>query len=246
MATLTISALLTLLDSIAAGVARFESGIGVSGSVANTTAKGAANNVATLLAVADATVETDLLSVFGARAAAVVAASLYGALYGAALQRALDRHYGSVAGLNAALATAGVRVHPDLRKIGFQIDAPNAFCATVVDPVASYVVTGAGAGTFTAGSDLDTTVYGKANLSVVVTHAIGGVNLVATLSLKRIEGTRETRTVTMPALSLIGASVAIGTPGADMYVGVTSVTVAGGTAGDAFKVVSGIERTVAL
>jgi len=245
---LSSSTLLTLLDSMAKGVSLFESSVGVLGSEANTVSKGAANNVATLAAVSDITVQADLGRVFQARATAVRAAALYRGLGGSVVQRALDRHYGeSGAGsLNAFLTSAGIRVHPDLRKIGMQVDAVNAFAATAVDPMASFAVTGSGAGTYTAGTDIDTTLYGKANLVVKPTALVGAATITATLTLRLLDGSQETKTVSLPSGTASGTAIEIGTPGTDMYVGVDGISITGGTNGDAFKVVSTVERTVTL
>ncbi len=146
---LALNTLLTVLDSIAKGVEVLEGAVGT-GSESGSVSLGAANNVTMLAAVADSVVQADLMAAFVARASNVKQTVIERALIGGPVQRALDRHYGEAYGsLNAFLANQGARVHPLLRNIGFQIDAANAFCPTAIDPVASFAVTGGGAGTFT-------------------------------------------------------------------------------------------------
>jgi hypothetical protein len=244
---LSAANLLTVLDSVAKGVSLFEAAEGVLGSEANTVGKGAANNLATLTALNDAAVQADLVSTFQARATLVLAGSLYRGLRGASLQRALDQHYGSAGGsLNAFLTTQGTRVHPNLRKIGMQIDATNAFTPTEVDLVASFAVSGSGAGTYTPGTSVETTLYGKANLVVRTTTGIGVAAIAATVTLRKMDGTTEAKVVNIPGGTLIGVDVAIGVAGTDMYIGVTNITITGGTNGDGFKVVALVERAIAL
>ncbi|HYE85649.1 MAG TPA: hypothetical protein VEA16_04810 [Vicinamibacterales bacterium] len=243
--SLALSPLLTVLDSVAKGVEILETAVGT-GSEANTVSKGAANNVTTLQAIADSALQADLMSVFVARAANVKQSVIERALIGASLQRALDRHYGEAYGsLNAFLANQDARVHPLLRNIGFQIDAPNAFCPTAIDPVASFVVTGSGAGTFTAGTAVDDTTYGKAHFRVRTTTLIGAAAIAATLTLTKADGSSETKVVNLPGSTASGTEFDVGLS-TDRYLACTSISITGGTAADAFKVISTVERTIAL
>jgi hypothetical protein len=247
MAELSASTLLTLLDSVAKQVLVCEGAFGLTGTEPGTVSLGAANNVATLQAVADAQVQADLSAVVRQRASVVKASVIALALYGPPLQRALDRHYGETSGsLGRFLQAQGARVHPALRAIGFQIDPLQAFCPVVVDPVASFVLTGAGVGTFTPGTAIDTTLYGKARMVLQTTTAIGAAPLTVSCAMKRENGTQETKVVSVPANTVNGAEFSIGTSGVDLYVSCTAITVSGGTAADAVKVKSQIERTVTL
>lgn len=246
MATLALSSLLTILDSVAKGVEIFETNVGLLGTEANTVAKGAANNVDTLEAIADSQVLAELLPAFTARATLVKAGVAERALIGAALQRALDQHYGLADGsLNDFLKAQDARVHPLLRNIGFQIDNANAFPPTAIDPVASFLVTGSGAGTFTAGSDVDTTFYGKAHMRVKATSVIGAASIAATCTMKKADGSTEAKVVNIPNGTALNTEFDIGVA-ADRYIGCASISITGGTNGDAFKVISQVERTLAL
>lgn len=246
MATLALSSLLTILDSIAKGVEIVETHVGVTGGEANTVALGAANNVETLEAIADSQVQTDLMAAFSARATLVKAGTIERALVGPAIQRALDKHYGAAYGsVNAFLKQSDARVHPLLRNIGFQIDNENAFPPAAVDPVASFLVTGAGVGAFTAGSDVDVTQYGKAHMRVRTTSVIGAAAIAATLTMTRADGSAENQVVNIAGATGNGVEFDIGAA-ADRYIGCLAIAITGGTANDAFKVISQVERVIAL
>lgn len=242
---LALATLLTVLDSIAKGVEVLEGSVGT-GSEAGTVSKGAANNVDTVMAVADSAVQADLMAALVARATNVKQAVVERALIGAPIQRALDRHYGDVyGGLNQFLANQDARVHPLLRNIGFQIDSTNAFCPTVVDPVASFVVSGSGAGTFTAGTAIDQSLYGKAHLMLRTTSVIGVAAIAVTLTLTRADGGSTTKVVNVPGGTLSGVEFDVGLT-TDRYLACTNISITGGTAGDAFKIITAVERSIAL
>ncbi len=239
------TALLTILDSLAKGYQILAAAVGASGADAGTVAKGAANNLATLIAQADEDVAADLIGPFRARADEVVAPTVgLGALWGRGLARALDGHYGSTGGLNKALAAAGARVHPDLRKLGIPIDAANAFDPNV-ETLGSFAVSGSGAGVYTPGSVVNRSLYGKANVVIHATTSIP-TGLTATLTLTKIDGSSETKAATFSGGSPSGTEVAIGTPGTDMYVACTAVTISGGAAAEAFSVLTQVERALTL
>jgi hypothetical protein len=247
MAELALSPLLTLLDSVAKQVEVCEGAFGLLGTETGTVSKGAANNVATIQAIADVQVQADLSAVVRQRASLVLAGVIGQALYGPPLQRALDRHYGATVGsLGRFLETQDARVHPLLRSVGFQIDPLRAFCPVVVDPVASFTLTGAGAGTFTAGTPIDTTQYGKARMVLEAETLIGASPITVSCAMRKENGTQETKVVTVPAGTASGTTFSIGTAGVDLYVACLSITVAGGTAADAVTVKSQIERVIAL
>lgn len=246
MATLAIASLLTLLDSVAKQVELCETAFGATGAEVGTIAKGGENNVATILAAADIQVQSDLASIVQGRALNLHAGVAERILHGAPLQRALDRHYGGVGGLNEFLVSEDERVHPLLRNIGFRIDPLRAFSPTVVDPVASFVLTGAGAGTFTYGSALNTDLYGKARMRLRTTTLIGASPITVTLSMKTEQNTVVLKQVVVAGGTASGTEADIGTAGVDLYIACVGITVAGGTAADGLKVLSQVERAIAL
>ena len=245
---LAAATLLVLLDSIAKGVEIAESALGVLGTEPGTVAGAAASNRDVLAALDDATVQEDLTPVFARRAVLVRSAALLSLLQGAMLNRALDAHYGGqdAGDLNRYLAAQNVRVHANLNRVGFQIDAKNVFPPTVLDPVARYEGSGAGTGDFIAGSDIDTTKYGEAGLEVVV-EVMGNAQRDIRATLKKFDGTTETRDVVVPANTAANTVIPIG-GGADRYIGVAGITTTNGsgTAADRLRVRSKVERVIAL
>jgi hypothetical protein len=245
VATLAITPLLTILDSLAKAVQIFAAAVGASGSDVSTVSEGAANNVVTLAdAVASSNDVAALVKEFQERATLVTTDALARTLQGERVQVALDAHYGGTGGLNRFLTAQGKRVHPDLRRLGIQVDAVNAFPPAIVT-LATFAVTGAATGTLTPGSDVDTGLYGKANTVVRTTTAIGSTTTV-TLTMKKLDGTTEQQLVTLPSGTASGVEFDIGTHGTDLYVGVSAIAVAGGTAGNGFAVRTEVERAIAL
>lgn len=246
---LAIGVLLPILDSVAAGVNLFGATMGVTGTENGTVSKSAADHRATLAAIDDYSIQVDLIAAFHDRATLLRGTSLYPVLQGGLIHRALDRHYGlsNNGNLNAFLKANDARVHPNLRLIGMQIDQENAFAPTVLDPVASYNGTGAEAGTFVAGSNIDTTQYGKSAMEVVV-GAMGVAARTLRLTMIKADNSTESKDVIVPGGSAVNSVVAIGAA-SDRYIGVSGITTApggGGQNGDVLRVRSKIERVIAL
>lgn len=220
----------------------FDTALGRTGVEAGTVSGAALANSGMLVALDDPTVQADLTPIAIRRAGMLTGEAMDIALHGAMVQRALDRHYGDVGGLNAYLKTNDLRVHENLRRVGFQIDAVNAM-PPQVDPVASYEGTAAGAGNFVAGSAIDNTKYGEAGLEVVV-DAQGAALRTIRLSVVNFDGTAETRDVVVPGNTVAGTVIAVA-PG--RFVKVTGITtIGGGTAADRYRVRSVVERIPAL
>lgn len=246
MSRLAVTPLLAILDSLAKGAEILDSALGEDSGDAGSVAAGAANNLATLFdQVDDADEIPQLIGAFDRRRALVTATALLPALQGARIGQALDTHYGGTGSLVRFLAQQDARVHPDLRRIGISIDAPQAFPPAVV-ALGTFAVSGAGAGTFTVGDAIDRAHYGKANVVVRTTSLIGAAAIVATLTLTRIDGTSTTQDVTIPGGTVSGDDIDVGVHGTDMFVACTLVTITGGTAGDAFAVRTEVERVLAL
>lgn len=241
---LAMNSLQTLLDSIAAEVPIVDGAIGVDGSVVGTVAYGAAQNLATLRAIADADVQADLMATLRQRAAVVTAPALYLAFGGRSVQRALDYHYSKFGAgdLNRQLTAFALRVHPNLRKLGFTLDAPNVFVSPTVDPIATYAVTGANAGALALITTIDENFYAPAALSLTTTAIIGANAIAVTLTLRDAAGAQSVQVVNVPANSANGTVIAI--PG--RHLGVVNITIVGGTNGDAFKVTAPSERAINL
>lgn len=243
MGVISVPVLTTLLDSLASGKLIFDAGMGVLGTEANTVSKAAYNDLSTLDAVADIDVQADLALIFRTRAGGVLAGSLYSALGAYNLWWALDRH---VSNLDAFLQTNNVRVSPALKALGFPL-SPEQILPPSVDPMATFAVSGSGAGTYAHVADVDTSLYGRAWLQLVTTSVIGAAAIVATVNGLQVDGVTPTsKSATIAGGSSSGTAVNLGTLGtqADSYDSVTSIAITGGTAGDTFKVISRVERTI--
>lgn len=250
MAVISTGTLTTILDSLASGKLIFDNSMGLTGTEANTTSKAAQNDLVTLAAVNDAQIEADLMPYFKLRGDTLNAPGLYIALGAFNLFWALEKHVANstqagVTGLDTYMNVNNLRASIHVQQLGFPLSAAQIM-PPKVDPMATFAVTGAGAGTYAHVADIDTTQYGRAWLQAVVTATIGTTGITATVNGTQIEGTVVSKSAVISANSSVGTTVNIGTLGvaADSFVGVTSVTIAGGTAGDAFKVVSRVERTI--
>lgn len=242
---LEITGLLTILDSVAKSVDILATAFGVEGIETDSISAGAAANRYLLETYPVTDVQADLVPAFARRAEMVRAGKVYVVLQGAMLQRALDRHYGfqGVGDLNGFLKWADARVHPNLKLIGMQIDSGNVFMPDIVDPVAVYEGTGAGVGTFTIGSTIDTTQYGNTQFEVFI-YQMGGSARTVRLHLKHFDETTETRDVVLPANAESGTVIDV--PG--RYVAVTNIETIGGGGGpyDVIRIRSVVERVIAL
>ena len=243
MGTIPNATLITLMDSLASGKLIFDNALGLTGTEADTTSKAAQNDDVTLAAVADADVLSDLIPAYTLRAATLLAANLYATLGAYNLWWALDKHLG---GMDQYLRDQNIRVSTHVQQIGFPLSAEQIM-PPAVDPMATFAVTGSGTGTYTHVADIDTTQYGRAWLDAVVTSAIGANAISATITGVQIDNTTVTsKQVTIAANSSVGTTVHVGTLGvqADSYDSLTNISITGGTSGDAFKVVSRVERTI--
>lgn len=245
MGTLSAANVRTLMDSVASAKLIFDAAVGATSSTANTVAKAAANDVATITAVADNDVQSDLAWWFRLRAQQTVASSLYTSLGAYNVWVALEKHVG---GLDTFLRTNNIRVAEDCKTLGFPLSAEQLL-SPVVDPMATFATTGSGAGTYTHVADIDTTRYGRAWLEVVVTSSSGlsASQITATVSGKQFDAvTTVSKQAVLTAASSFGKVVALGTVGvqADSYDFVTGISITGGSNGDAFKVRSVVERAI--
>lgn len=250
MGTISTSALTTILDSLASQKLIFDASVGTSSSQSNTVLKGAVNDVATITAQADNDVQADLASVFRTRTNAVHSTALYATLNAYNLWWVLDRHTAAsstagVTGLDTFLNTNNIRVSPAVVALGFPLAAAQILPPSV-DPMATFTVTGSGAGTYTHVANVDTTLYGRAWLQAVVTATVGATPIVAVVTGSQIDNTLVTKSATISANSSVGTAVNLGVLGvqADSFDAVTNIAITGGTAGDAFKVISRVERVI--
>ena len=98
---------------------------------------------------------------------------------------------------------------------------------------------------FTDGDAIDTSKYGKAFIKVKTTVGIGsGNDLVLTVTVKKIDGTTEEKTVTIPAGTSADTEFDVGDGVNDMYVDVVDCTASSGNSGDAVQFYSVYERAL--
>lgn len=239
---LTVGQLLTVLDSMAAGVAVFDAAMGATGAEAGTVSYGASRNIATLTAINDAAVQSDLVAAFMDRLSRTLSINIHMAISARQIQRALDAHLASSGGLSEFLKSNAVQAHYNLTRIGLILDPDVVFSPVAVDPMATFVLSGPGAGVFTPAGSIDPSQFGDAQLAVRTLTVIGGSNINATIHTLNRAGVDSAQIIQVPAGSAINARVALPTRG----IQVSSISVTGGTAADQFKVVSEVERAVAL
>lgn len=235
--------LITLLDSFATGKLIFDTSMGIIGTEANTTSKAAQNDETTLAAVADPQVQSDLMPSVKLRGDTLLAPNLYLTLGAYNLWWALDKHTG---GLDTYLNAQNIRASIHVKQLGFPLSAAQIMPPSV-NPMATVLVTGSSQATYTHVADIDTTQYGRAWVDVVVTSTIGANTITATVTGVQIDSVTVTnQQVTIAANSSVGTTVHVGTLGtqSNSYDSITHVSVSGGTAGDAFNVVSRVERTI--
>lgn len=248
MTTISSSDFLALVDSY--GKAYAELKLIPTDTHAGNVLTGASNNTDRVQALTDPQQQIDLLA--GAYAAETAAATPYAtaaSIWSTAVQN-LNRH---VSGFNTYLAAQGILVSPDFRELVNTILGSNVLSSAYVftptaTVLASEAVTGSGAGTFTAGTDVsttDNTGYGGAQVEVHTTSLIGAASIVATLTVTLFDTTSTTRNVTIPSGTASGDTVSVGTS-TDRIVACTAITFTGGTSGDAFEVRAIVPRTPAL
>ena len=150
----------------------------------------------------------------------------------AGLNSAIISHLGQ--DLNTWLGAGALRVHHLFRRGGnTAIQPANVFPPATI--LGSMAVTGSGAGTFTDGQAVNTSLYGGAQIELEVTgNPIGAADIVATVACVLAGGTTENRSGTIPNGSSVGFKLALGSA-ADRIVNITGITFTGGTNGDAFR-----------
>lgn len=245
MATIAASDFLALTDSLGKQYAELKLTPG--DTHAGNVLTGATNNAGRAQAYTDPQQVIDLLPTLYALEGA--AATLYqsaNALFGSALQ-ALNKH---VAGLDAFCVAQSIQVTSDFRDLANAALSSSAVKPAEVFPpsavsLATFAVTGSGAGTYTHGAAVDTTLYGATQVQVVTTSLIGAASITVTLTLKKADGNTETKTATISSGTASGTAIDVATS-ADRYTDCTAVTITGGTSADGFAVKTKVLRTPAL
>ncbi len=243
--------LLALIDSVAAQVIEGLKEFDNTGALATSFTLGALNNRNRVVALGDAEQEGDLIN---QSIASFNSSKAYPLLYTASqsLIQALNVHLNKfqVTGINGALTASGDRAAPEfndahLASTGIYLSPSNVFPPETAD-MGVFTTSGVGAGAFVDGDAIDTDLYAGADLEIKNTGPgalAGATSYDVTCVL--FDGTTEIKTVAANALAQL-ATVAIGIPGTNRYVDVTTITVTGGQATDEITVISVLDRAVAL
>lgn len=161
--------------------------------------------------------------------------------YFASFNSAMNAHLQE--SLDDWLADGGLRVSYYWKRSG----NPSIGAANVFPPetsLGSFVVSGSGQGTFTAGGTVDTNYYGGAQLKLKATTAIGLADIDVTLTCLDEAGEEVEVEGQIPGGTQQNAEIELGTS-ADRIVQVTDVEISGGTATDAFEILTIEDREIA-
>ena len=241
---------LTLADSIAAQSQELAKEMGT-GVEAGTASLGAVNNYEMLaaLGVGEEDVMIDLLGPFKDQLDKVTTdPNAYNRYKGSI--SALRTHVG---GISKYLTAQDERVAPEFKTAIELMEiedlaAANTF-SPVVDPMGSLVVDNANSATWTPGTDIDSVNYYAANLVLEKTTVAGGADAIdILLTCTKWDDSTEVKTISVDASDAIGMKDDIGIHGTNMYksVALSSIVCAAGSIGEAWKVISELERTVSL
>lgn len=250
MAVIPVANFLDLADSIAAQSIELakEMGTGIEAGTASLGAKTNYERIAAL-GVGEEDAMIDLLEAFEAQLDDVTTVPNAYNRFNRSL-RALKRH---VSGVAAYLTAQAERVAPEFKVAIEQesietLEPENTF-SPVVDPMGDLTITGANGANWNPGTDIDDTQYYAANLILEKTTAAGVADVIAiTLTCTLWNGTAENKVVNVDASDAAGTLDDVGAHPADKYKSITldSITCAAGSVGEAWKVISELERAVAL
>jgi len=232
MGTLSTSDFLTETKRIAKILDLTDTGIG-DGDDTNTPSKGAANALAAIAALSDSDQLTALLPGAVQFAAALKAESMKGAC--AAWMRVIDAHVG---GMNDYLSDNALYVHYSLRDVWTSLRARYVF-----PPVTELASSSRAAGTWTDAVEtntIDTDSYGSGLIEFYTQAAIGVADIEVTVTGENYDGETVQTSGTIPAST--GDTTVVAIAGAVRFVKITSLTVTGGTDGDAFLIRTKFDR----
>lgn len=149
--------------------------------------------------------------------------------------------------LGSFLNDNDARVHYYFGELFYLVTGQRLSPVTVVFPPSQSLYTAsraAGAWTAVAGTDVDETKYGGAQLQIKATHLIGAADVTITLTCVKFDGGTEQQVVTLPQNTALDGTVDVGDSD-DLYVAVSACAVSGGTNSDAFAVETKLTRSIA-
>lgn len=189
----------------------------------------------------------------------LVASSFYGSFINALKQHVSGQGYRS---LDIYLNTLGINVSPYFEDVyylatGSHLDARNVFENPAGTILGTVSLSGSSVGTYVHGTRVGTGTgkvasdnHAASNLKVVPTTTVGGTDIILDLALLSEAPTdgsvAASMQVTIPSGTVAGTVIDVGVPYTNMYLDVTNIRFAGGSASDTLKVVSSAERVEAL
>jgi len=247
--TIAIADFLDLADSIACQAQMLAVKLGT-GVEPDSASLGGENNIARILALVNPDEVEDLLKGFREQLKQCLTTPVAYNRFSESM-RALNIH---VDGINQFLTDEGERVAPEFKTaielLGIEsLDGANTF-SPVVDPMDTILITAGNTATFTHVASINPDNYYASNLILKKTTAAGGADAITiTLKMTKFDLTTENKAVSVNASDAINTTYDIGIHGTNMYLGadsLVSIVCIVGSAGQAWKVMSELERTVAL
>ena len=247
--TIAIADFLDLADSIACQAQMLAVKLGT-GVEADSASLGAENNIGRIMALVNPDEVQDLLKGFREQLKKVLTTPVAYDRFCESI-RALNIHVG---GINAYLTTEVSRVASEFKTavemLGIEhLSGANAF-SPIISSMDTITITGANAATFVHVASIDPDEYYAACLNLKKTTAAGGADpITITLTMTKFDGTTENKAVAVNASDAINTETAIGTHTGDKYLGalsLVSIACAIGSTGQAWKVISELERVVVL
>jgi len=255
-----------IFDSAAKAYQHMLAAVGTSAAEASTLAKSADNFHTDILTHVNADSNLWLATDVGGGADAFIAAAVMGASFMAPWKDAimtLERHVvkrnTAYTDINDWMVDIVLRVHPYCRTIYNKINATNTWPLTLetttttndegneVVKMATFTVSGAAAGTLSATTDIDTTVYGDTLIKLQCTKVgglgTGGGDLVVTINGADEDGSAVTGTGTITNTSAENAEFEVATT---RYASISSITLTNGSAADTFDVIARDDRAPTL
>jgi len=248
MAIIAVADFLTIADEWAAGRVQADTKIG-DGTTSNSLSKAAVNIRDDVLGLDDEDQELDLLQPSVNLRTALTTTELIDKLNEVRTWLTdLRAHVGG--NISTFLTGESEEVH-----WAFALTYYNAFterlsAAAVFSPIVDmgdWLSSGAGAGTFTDGSAIDTVLYATAQLEAYIPTGvtIGAGSLVLTVTCVKADNTTEDKDVTITDGAGAGTTFDIGSA-SDVYKDISAVSAAGGVASDAVEFRNKQPRTVAV
>lgn len=248
MAIISWANIKALTDSIGVQSDRLKAVLGT-GTETGSVSKAARANVARIQAVAgvDAQAGADLLQGFISGEAVVTSASADTMELFASAVNILEQHIrdrgGAANTFDLQAQSAGERYSPAFAEVYRALKGTTQLSANYVYPPAtvlgSFFISGAGAGIFTDGATISSTLYAGADIEAEATSTVTSVTITA--AVVDVDG--ETTTATGLLNGASGTKVNLVAANGKRIRDVTGVTITGGANTETFLILSKVDRT---